>query len=566
MNVASGNVGDRPFARTVYSLASKRFTGDLIMEHRRRETKVVWSEGRIVAAASSSPADALGRQALTHGLVNSSTLGIFVQKLAEDPQQDEVALLAKLGNLNPEQCRTLKHHVLVRSAARIFALPEATFVVDNEPSLVADPEVPALDVRWLIYFGLRTHYSLERLNAELSVLGDRRISLAPEAKPALPAFGFGDYEAHVLARLQAHPVSRADLQSSGLDAHITNCVVYALVACGYVTYGAAETSAAPGTSATSPAAPGVAVPAPGRAPKPPSSAASVPRAAALKNRERSGVVRETVRGVGFVEAAPPPEAKAQSAGAETTIALVLEKIAVLDAGGNHYEVLGLKEGAADSDVRKSYFQLARRLHPDRLQALGVDGMTDQIQTAFAAINEAFKVLSNPKELAHYKKVLAAGGEKAYAAQQAKAGEMASQIFEAEENFHLGEMALRRDQYGTAEKDFAKACALRPEESEYQALYAWARYCNSKDRPALEGEVMASMSSAILKSPKSVTTRLYHAKLLKLMDRKDEAIASFKKLLEMSPEHREAELELRVLRAQAGSSSDGKGSKKGFFGR
>ncbi len=77
--------------------------------------------------------------------------------------------------------------------------------------------------------------------------------------------------------------------------------------------------------------------------------------------------------------------------------------------------------------------------------------------------------------------------------------------------------------------------------------------------------MGKMSSALLKSPNSVTTRLYHAKLLKLLGRDEEAIASFKKLLQMSPEHREAQLELRVLR-EKDAGGDPKKSKKGFFGR
>ncbi|MCP4446417.1 MAG: J domain-containing protein [Myxococcales bacterium] len=554
MKVASGSVFDRPFARTISSLGAKRFTGDLIMEHKRRETKVVWSEGQIVAAHSSSPADSPGRQALTHGLVNSSTLGIFVQKMAEKPEQDAVALLAQLGSLSAQQCVTLKHHVLVRSATRIFGLADATFVVDNQPSLAVDPDLSALDARWLIYSGLRTHYSLERLSSELSAIGNRQISLDPEALPELSAFGFGEEEKEILARLQAHPMSLADLLSSGLDDNIASCVAYSLVACGYVKYGSSSE-----TSSAAVPPPAVAVPAPVRKPRPTKSAAP-------EGSKRISSSQATVRGVGLVEPEESGSSKNQSAGGEETAALVSEKVRLLDAGGSHYEVLDLKDDAPDSDVRKSYFQLARRLHPDRLQALGLEGMEDDIQRVFAAINEAFKILSNPKELAHYKKVLAAGGEKQFAADQVKAEEVAGKIFEAEEHFRVGEMALRRDQFGTAETSFAKACELRPEESEYQALYAWALYCNSTDRSALEGDVMGKVSSALLKSPESVTTRLYHAKLLKLMGRSDEAVASFRKLLKMSPDHREGNLELRVLRDQESAASDAKGSKKGFFGR
>jgi len=572
-------VTDRPFARTVFSLASKRFSGDLIVQDRRSETRVVWTEGQIVAARSASPADGIGRQALTHGLVNSSILGVFVQELAKDPTQDEAALLAQLANLSDAQCITLKHHVLVRSASRIFAFPNASFVVDNMPSMAADPQLPPLDVRWLIYFGLRTHYGLERLATELGVLGSRTVSVSPEAEPHLAAFGFGDYEQHVLAKLRSEPMSLANLLAADLDPNIVHCVVYALVASGYVTYGSGS-GRRKSASLYIPPEPTRAAPAPTETP----ADVRPPQARGRSRRTSGNVVAETVKGVGFIEdsgptvtaspKAPPtpspisnerPKRMDTSADVETTTALVQEKLRVITEGGNHYEILGLNSEAADSDVRKSYFQLARRLHPDRLQSLGVTDMVGEIQSVFASINEAFKILSNPKELAHYKKVLAAGGQKAFAAKQEKAEALAMKIFEAEEHFHLGEMALRRDQFGTAETAFAKACDLAPDESEYQALYAWAMYCNASDRESVEGSAMGKMSSALLKSPKSVTTRLYHAKLLKIMGRIEEATASFRVLLKMSPGHREAELELRVLADQAKENSGSKG-KKGFFGR
>ena len=163
MLIAQGNVADRPFARTIFSLAAKRFTGDLVLTKSRLEYRSSWENGQIVAASSPSPADSPGRIALANGLVNSSILGVFVQRSQTEPTRDPAELLAEIARLSPEQCITLKRRGLARSAARIFALPDADFVVDNARSMRADPAVPPLDLRWLIYFGLRTHYSLERL-------------------------------------------------------------------------------------------------------------------------------------------------------------------------------------------------------------------------------------------------------------------------------------------------------------------------------------------------------------------------------------------------------------------
>ncbi len=521
--VASGSVNDRPFARTVFSLAAKRFSGDLIMRHRQRETKVVWSEGQIVAAHSVSPADGLGRQALTHGLVNSSTLGRFLSKSEQAPEADPIKLLAEVANLSAEQCVTVKHHVFVRSAARIFALPDAVFVVNDQPSLAADPDLPVLDVRWLIYFGLRTHYAIERLQSELSVIGSRTISLSKEALPLLPAFGFGDYEQQVLTRLQGEPTTLDTLVASGLDKQISHCVVYSLLACGYIEYDAGSSVAARRVAKSETLTPDLSGP---------------------TVKETSFVT--TPEAVSEPKSKPKLDRSKDDAATSDTVAVVKEKLLVIARDGNHYDVLGLGPTASSSEIPAAYFQLARQLHPDRLQALGIDELRGDAQTVFAAINKAFAVLSNPSARNQYQQVVAAGGEKAYAAEQKKAGALASRILEAEEHFRIGEMALRRDQFKTAATEFSKACELNPEEGEYQALLAWATYCHSKERNTIEREVMNRMSSALLANPKNITIRLYHARLLKLMGRPNDAIESYRELLKLRPDHHEAELELRLL--------------------
>ena len=49
MLIAQGNVADRPFARTIFSLAAKRFTGDLVLTKSRLEYRSSWENGQIVA-------------------------------------------------------------------------------------------------------------------------------------------------------------------------------------------------------------------------------------------------------------------------------------------------------------------------------------------------------------------------------------------------------------------------------------------------------------------------------------------------------------------------------------
>lgn len=69
---------------------------------------------------------------------------------------------------------------------------------------------------------------------------------------------------------------------------------------------------------------------------------------------------------------------------------------------NYYETLKVSPKASKSEIKSAYRRLARKLHPDK------NNGSEETARAFAAIAEAYEVLSNPKErLAYDKRILAA---------------------------------------------------------------------------------------------------------------------------------------------------------------
>ena len=579
MEVASGHVIDRPFARTVYTVAAKHFTGDLVLEDSGRRYKLSWEDGQVVAAESASPADSAGRVALSAGLVTSTHVARSLEAMARDPGRDPVDILTELARLSAEQVTRLKRRLVAQRASRIFALPTARYSLDNARSLRADPDVPAVDVRWLINFSLRTHYTIERLDAELAQVADRPLTLAADAAGVLPAFGFADGDRPLLDRLRQrawtlHQLSEA---SPEIEARLVRAVVYALIACDCLEEGAMVGQPAARPSPTSSAPPPRPSPTSSTPPPRPSPTSSTPPPASATSRSgtrpglppppqaatpRPTLAQGTDRSLDFrtpagrsrpesammlrrAKVTTVPPGAAGSAASETR-SLIAEKLRTLDAGGDHFSILGVPKSASADEVRTAYFSLAKRLHPDRLQAVGLDDSSGDAQRLFARINLAFGILSDPLRRTDYSRMLSEGGEEAVKKAQDDADVIAGRILKAEESFHRGEMALRRNQFDAAKALFEEAVQLNSDEAEYQALLAWATWLCAPDKIQVSAAVQKRLGDAVALSPLCAPAHFYRGQVCKHIGRTQAAIEAFKQVLDIQPEHSEAKLELRVL--------------------
>ena len=567
MEIARGNVRDRPFARFIYKLGAQRFTGDLLLQRGGQEYRTSWESGQVIAAISPSPADSIARVALNAGLVTTTLLGGYLEQARRQPDRDEMELFVEVARLRPNQALDLKRRLVAQRALRMFGVPNATFSLNNARSMRADAEVPPLDVRWLIHHGIRLHYSLERLEQEMGHVLRHRFQLAADALAGLPAFGFTALEQPALYALQRSALSTGELQTQcpGLDRLKILALVYALVAC--------DCLEPAGSAATSPNNPLTAQPA-----KP------------ITTAELEGIVgaRTPAKGSGghrAVLSSPPPISRTTTATAnpgadarprrrrrstaasrhsraqkisqlnfkrssvvtpEEVRDLIAEKARLVDQGANHYRLLGVSFGAGDHDVRVAYFRLAKKLHPDRLQALGVTDTGDDAQRVFAAINHAFAILSDRRKAADYR--LRIESEASFT-DDADAEQVFAQLLAAEEAFRLGEMALRRNHMEEALERFAQAVELNPEEGEHHAYLAWTQWCAAADKSLVLPVVREGMARATEVSPKNPVVFLLRAHVAKQSGQLDRAEKLYRKVLALEPTNVEAEMELRILQTQ-----------------
>lgn len=716
--VASGHVTDRPFARTMYWIAAKRFGGDLVMNQDDQEYRVTWQGGAVIGAQSPLPADSEGRIALTAGLVTSTHLGDVLRRPVT-PGKSQLAMLAEMARLSADQVVSIQRRAFAQRALRIFGLESASFMLDDQPSLARDPVLPSLSVHWLIYQGVRAHYTEARLAAELSGVRGMRFRLAQHGRSYLSEFGFGLPARRWLGSLGGQPDDPGQTMNEiaaacpDMPRKEVIAMIYALLATDVIEavgaapvrteplshlrtgpiprpgtgplprantvpiprltpdsapHAAAPAQPAPAARAPAPAAaapaaarapapapgvartpaaaaPAAAAPAPGatRAPAAASAAGAarapaVPAAAPATGRAQATIVPTPAHGIPVPAAARVAAASTQPGRAEPAAArpapraaplpepmphtgpdrfgprepdpapaspapdapavpisprlaaaravkvartrrrttlppvspdeirrLIGIKIGALDSGVDHFQLLGVTRDASDETIRDAYFELAGKLHPDRLRAAGITDLADESQRVCAEINSAFMALSNATKRAQYVATLGASGAGGKG-QQHEAASMASRLLAAEESFRRGEWALRRSNFIEARTHFEKALELSPNEAEHHALLGWAIWCATDDKDSVREDVLAKLQRAQEISPKSLAALYYRARVAAMIGQEDLALRNFKRVAEIDPSYQDARLQARLLESRREQKDDRSAGSGGLLRR
>ncbi|MEO8552607.1 MAG: DnaJ domain-containing protein, partial [Kofleriaceae bacterium] len=242
----------------------------------------------------------------------------------------------------------------------------------------------------------------------------------------------------------------------------------------------------------------------------------------------------------------PVRSRTNTAATLETETLIRDRHALIERGADHFVLLGIATDATADLVRAAYFTLARKLHPDRLASLGIVDAQRDAQRVMAQINAAFAVLNDNLKRVEYLQILDRGGESVVNAEEQKANETAMRVMTAEEAFRRGEMALRREQLDQAIAEVATAVELQPQEAEYGALLAWARFAAAGDKQAIARETRLALQRAADRLMQSPTARFYLGRVERILGREREALEHFYEVLRIKPNHADASSEIRVL--------------------
>ena len=239
--------------------------------------------------------------------------------------------------------------------------------------------------------------------------------------------------------------------------------------------------------------------------------------------------------------------EASDSEATDTRALIDERYEAVEAG-DYLAVLCVERHAAQAQVQKAYFDLAKRIHPDKLDDPSLKDLQSKALTLFQFATEAKDVLSDRVKRNEYlrgdlKAQPVRGSDRGGPQETAEKGKIA---------FHKGSVMLNKRGYDDAERYLREAVIATPDNSKYWQALGWAVFQNVKARKEADRleEAKDCWDKALELNEQSAQSHFYIALYYKAKDDKLHCRDALERALFIDPSHVDAKREMRLLRMRS----------------
>jgi curved DNA-binding protein CbpA len=492
-------LAEYPLAELIREFSIANLSGALRLENERVKVVIYFEDGEVVYAASNVREFRLSEYLKKHNLVSEQQLAAFGNNKSDTAL---AAFLNTQGVLDQFATESVLSAVVSDILRLTLSWKEGSWEYDNQARLADSTRVRVDTSSLLIEASRRFEPTFvlarfpnpdEEIAPVTAGLGSARL---------LPAEGF------VLSRLE-QPLSLSELITlSGLGATEALQTIYGLILAGYIKRQSFPLILKRSATTKRP------TPKPAPAPPPP----------------------------------PVAELKAPALNEEEELKIFFNR---MGAAKDHYAVLDLDRSAAINEIKRSYYSLARRYHPDRFHAKAE--IHNRVESAFARITQAYETLTHPKQKSAYDLKLAAQ-EKAQriaeaAPQRATPTGVASDhtspsggAEDAERRFREGFAALEMGQPSVAIPHLAAAAQAAPREARYRAYYGKALATNSRSQKMAEAELQAALKL----DPQNATYRVMLAELFFHLTFYRRALTEVERAIQLDPNNQEARALLKKL--------------------
>lgn len=598
-SVTSGTLERHPLPRLLCYLDRKRFTGRLLLDETQGgPSEMTLLDGAPVALSPESPQH-LAQLFRERGLLDDDHFSAVMHRLAENNVELD-RLLVELGGLNSQEILRGRRYLLFSQITRLFHERATPYHLTATPQAEVPDESAqvAVEPLYLVHNAIRSTYDDERLTAELAPIWPHAIRLKPAGQAIAARMALDEEELRILHYLQQGYWLLDDLAEATGVRSTALTVVYCLFCADAISAAQRDSVARlrpkrptdtepvndppppsldalrrraaippgdPKLAPTRAAAPrsGDSVRKPTPAPRsvptaiPVTPSMGTPSSSSAKvtgdHRPRSSAPPPTATGQ-FAKARAPllalrnareaakriRETASLKPEAEEILSELLERLQSME-GQSPFELLGLSLDASTTDVRKAYMELVKRLHPDRLNALGLAAMHQGADALFKRITEANQTLSNEETLTEARRIYKEAAE-------GHDPEAAARAIEAEVDFQKGEVFYRKGDYAQAVAYFQRAVTGNPDEGEHLAMLAWSRYqqIDRSLRADHRAAAMTDLVRALTLSPRCARGHYFLGKIHLEDKNTDAALECFRKASRLRKDYIEAMREIRLI--------------------
>jgi hypothetical protein len=451
MVFVNGHLHDNPPPELLREILIKKFSGRLILEFNKVKVAVYFRTGRLLYAAANVRTLRLGEYLVKSQLVTSEDLR-YLGKDIDDFSLAKTLLSEKRLSLAQLEQQRLNQ---VSDALRLILLwTEGSWDFDHRSHLLEEVNLQIDVAALLIETGRRfpAKFTATRFLNNGEVISP--VANPPKVVNLLPT------EVFLLSRVAA-PMPLSELVAiSGLPEADTLRVIYSLLLVGLLSRQFWKTAF-------------------------------------------RGSLPETPAEVETIE---PPVVE-QPAIVEPTDKIE-DFLARLSSAKSHYEILAVEKTVSMSELKKAYYDIARKYHPDRFR--GSDSaLLAQIESGFARITQAYDTLRDPKLRGSYDAKLNAQlraarlAESAPKARVSQPEDIAGSPDDAKEDnlspaqlaeiqFKRGFAALELGDRNVAVGLLGSAARTIAHEPRYRAYYGRALALHESTRRLAEAELQAAI--------------------------------------------------------------------------
>ena len=444
-----GEIKSRSVTEPLKAIYLKKLTGTLVVSNHAVVKELLFDKGLFAGALSTDPSEELGEWLVSIGKLSPSDLDAAV--LTDPSRQLLGQVLVEMQLLNESQIAEFQALQSQEIFCSIFNWESGQFEFKEGNIFLDESQRLSLPIPNLIFQAIQRTTSPEAIHRGLKGV-NQLIRLSAEAETRAGEIDLTPEEGFILSRIDASTSIAEIMQLSPLGLEKTERALYGFISAGIVEFVTQNDTAS--EKLTPPARGNY------RSTEPP------PAPSPVENTEGQLSTKEI------------DEIKS-------------DVFLMLDAAKskNYYDFLNVESSAGIDEIKKSYYGLAKRFHPDRYHHSTKGEVKEALEIIFSTLSQAYETLKVPATRSSYDaKIFKLDSPNPTSEKQAPSGSSAAgpgQQKLAELNYRQGRGYFEQEDYWNSVQAFRQSVRLEPSNPRYRYWLAMALAKNPKWRREAE---------------------------------------------------------------------------------